>query len=394
VPLLLHLALRALLRNRLSCALLVAAVAAGVGFQIPNTANIDGYTAELLRKGLSRSSGHLLVSSVNPAPIEDAPALTARLRGQPHVLAVSPRLIHAGVVFKRGAHLPVRVVGVDPADEQAATSFCSRLRQGRCLPASGDARSVVLGASLAEQLRLRAGERVKLVLPYENLGEVEYASAWYDVAGVLEPGGGFSADSDLFVPIALLRRVLGRGEIASALVLIVDDVHRAGTYARALQATSGARTRVQPWWEVNEFVANAIAGNRALSTISMVMVIVAVVIPVAALLYILVLHERKQIAVLGAIGFGRGALFAIYLLKAALIGVVGAALGVGLGFGLCALFNAHPIFAHDGFVVRPVLSLRGIAIPTAVIVAVTLLAGLAPALRAARSNPSTELREE
>jgi ABC-type lipoprotein release transport system permease subunit len=145
---------------------------------------------------------------------------------------------------------------------------------------------------------------------------------------------------------------------------------------------------------VSEFVANAIAGNRAISFISLAMVVLAVMIPVWSLLHILVLHERRPIAILGALGFERRAIFQIYLFKAALIGLVGVALGVGVGLVLCELFRAYPIFAHSGFVVRPELSLWGVLVPSAVLFGVTLLAGLIPAFLAARCNPSLELREE
>src|SRR5262245_42683077 len=60
---LVYLAYKTLRRNGISFLLLVLAVAAGVGFQVPNTANIDGYTAELKDKGLARDTGHVLISS-------------------------------------------------------------------------------------------------------------------------------------------------------------------------------------------------------------------------------------------------------------------------------------------------------------------------------------------
>ena len=55
-----YLAFKSLLRSRLSLAFLLLAVTAGVAFQIPNAANINGYTEELLRQGVSRSTGHHL----------------------------------------------------------------------------------------------------------------------------------------------------------------------------------------------------------------------------------------------------------------------------------------------------------------------------------------------
>jgi len=72
----------------------------------------------------------------------------------------------------------------------------------------------------------------------------------------------------------------------------------------------------------------------------------------------------------------------------------GVLLGNGAGWLLCRYFQARPIFSHGGFVVRPELSLSVAAVPSIVLFAVTLLAGVIPALLAARSNPATELRED
>jgi len=391
--LLLRLALQSLLRSKLTLALLVAAVTAGVAFQIPNAANLEGYTRELMRQGMARASGDLLIAPPRAGAIEEVSALLGALRRHPAVKAVAPRLVHGGVISRAGEHQPVRLVGLVPEVEEQATLFCHRLAQGRCpAPGKGSERSVLLGSALAERLAIRTGERLKLIVPYEELGEVRYSSAWYTVAGVLEGGGGFSADSDCFLRLEVLQRLVGADDRASAVSVQLADGRDVAASAAALRPLVGA-LRVSPWWEVSAFVADAISGNRAIGAVSTAMVIAAVMIPVSALLYILVLHERRSIAVLGALGFTRRALFAIYLLKAALVGLAGAVLGNGFGFLLCRYFQARPIFSHGGFVVRPELPLSVAAVPTLVLFAVTVLSGILPALVAARCNVASELRE-
>jgi len=386
------LALRALLRSRLSLVLLVLAVTAGVAFQIPNAANLNGYTEELLRQGVTRATGHVLVESGGPKPLQEVSRLARRLRADPAVRAVTVRLVHAGVLFKGEAYRAIRVVGLDPTAEATTTQFCVHLRAGRCIRDRGEG-EVVLGRRLAQKLRLRVGDRVKLVLPHEDLGEVKFNSERMRVVGVLEGGGGFQADYDLFLPRGELASLIRWADEGTTLSLFIDDHRKAELHARRLRRlVPGAR--VQPWWEANEFVSSAIAGNRTLFMISMVMVIFAVGIPVLALLYIHVLHERQQIAILAALGFTRSALFGIYLAKAGLVGLLGVALGIGGGLGLCALFDAYPIFSYQGFIVRPVINTAVVLVPGAILLGVTLVAGVAPAIRAARANPALELKGE
>lgn len=392
MQLLVHLALRSLLRSRLAFGLLVAAVTAGVCFQIPNAANLAGYTEELLRQGMERMTGHLQVIARDGRSIEGAAATLARLARRPGLRAVVPRLVHGGVAFKGGEHQPVRIQGIDPAAEERATGFCRRLGRGRCMK-EGAAPEAVLGSALAARLKVGVGDRVKVLIPYQELGEVEQSSAYYRVSGVLEGGGAFTTDSDLFLALPLLQRVVGVEDAASVISIYLDDHADAGPRAAELRPLL-PRLEVKPWWEVSQFVASAIAGNRAIYGVSMAMVVAAVMIPVSALLFILVLHERRQIAILGALGFSRPALFAIYMWKAALVGLIGVGLGSALGYALCRYFMLRPIFEFSGFVVRPALKVEVFAVPSLALFAVTLLSGLVPALRAARCEPALGLRED
>ncbi len=392
--LLVHLALRSLLRSRLAFGLLVAAVTAGVCFQIPNAANLAGYTEELLRQGMERMTGHLQVVARDGKAVEGVAAMLARLERQGGLRAVVPRLIHGGVAFKGSEHQPVRIQGIDPGAEERATGFCRRLGRGRCMRAeAGAAPEAVLGASLAARLKVGVGDRVKVLIPYQELGEVEHSSAYYRVSGVLEGGGAFTTDADLFLALPLLRRVVGAEDAASIVSIYLHDHAEAGRRAAELRPLL-PRLEVKPWWEVSQFVASAIAGNRAIYGVSMAMVVAAVMIPVSALLFILVLHERRQIAILGALGFSRPALFGIYMWKAALVGLIGVGLGSALGYGLCRYFMLRPIFEFSGFVVRPALNLEVFAVPSLALFTVTLLSGLVPALRAARCEPAVGLRED
>ena len=70
------------------------------------------------------------------------------------------------------------------------------------------------------------------------------------------------------------------------------------------------------------------------------------------------------------------------------MGLIGMALGIALGLGLCELFDAYPIFSHRDFVVRPMLNAGVVLLPAAVVFLTVLAAGFWPAAKAARSHDS------
>src|SRR5262249_24643285 len=133
---------------------------------------------------------------------------------------------------------------------------------------------------------------------------------------------------------------------ATAVHLYLERAEIVEQIVPALRQALGNEVRVRPWSEMSSGVAMAIESNRNVNHISQLMVILAILLPTLALLWINVLREQRQIAALGAIGFTRRALFAVYLLRAALVGVLGTALGLGVGLLLCRFFLSHPIYQH------------------------------------------------
>src|SRR5258706_2426682 len=163
--LLLFLATRNLMENRLTSALLVLAVAAGVGFQVPNTANLLGYDAEVLEQGLNAGFGDVRVRARSGKRIENANAIAARLAALPGVRAAVPVLAVPGAVGKEGRLIGVMVSGTD------ASALHRPFRvTGGALPSANDRDGILIGAALATRLGLSLGDRVQLLLIYGPAG--------------------------------------------------------------------------------------------------------------------------------------------------------------------------------------------------------------------------------
>lgn len=392
---LISIAAKSLLHNRLVLALLLTAVAAGVAFQIPTAAHLDGYSDELVRAVIGREFGHVLVRPAGLEPFSDADELARKVAAEPYVRGVTVRMVHAGAIARQGEHEPVRVVGLDMAHEEEVTGFCAQLSSGAC-PLPDDLDALVLGSQQAMQLGVKAGDLVKLAMPYRDRGDVDvrlkFSSRDHRVSGILSGAGRWQADFDVYVPLATLRRLFNDAGLGNRIAVFVDARERSGEYAESLQERV-APARAQPWWDVHSFVKHATAGNRRLGALSMVMVLVAVGVPVLALLYINALRERRHIAVLAAIGFDRTSVFRIYLLKAAVVGVVGAIAGLLIAVAVCLLLSHWPVYDYEGFVVRPVLSTKTLVVPAAGVCATCLVAGIFPAWVAARQNTAEVLRD-
>ncbi len=107
-----------------------------------------------------------------------------------------------------------------------------------------------------------------------------------------------------------------------------------------------------------------------------------------------VLERRREIGILRAVGARRRDIARLFLVEAAVIGAAGGVAGVAVGGGAGWLANAMTRqFAHatQALFVMPVwLAVLGIGFG----VAASLVAGWAPASRAARLHPVEALRAD
>lgn len=382
------LAHRGLFENRLTMALLVGAVAAGTGLQIPSAANMLGYKAELLDEGVAAWLGDVRVRSVKEPAFEDGEALAAKLGGYPGVRLALPFLLLPGAVGKEGRFLGAIVMGV-PTD---APTIPFRLLRG-ALPEKDDREGIVLGASIAGRLGVDVGDTVRLrvvlstqpsLLPEENIGRYSVT-----IKGIA--GGSFGSMETIFVERGFLAAEAGTPKAASIIVLHTDDHFGARPLAAKVSADV-PDAQVRAWMDDGAYLWNAISATGSVGAVTQTMVVIAVTIPVLALLSVSVLHRRREVGVLSALGFGQAEIFFAFLLQALIIGLLGVGLGCGLGYALVRFFQAYPIFEWESFVLRPVITVACFLKPSLVVLAATVIAGVYPAWRAARTDPARVLR--
>jgi ABC-type lipoprotein release transport system permease subunit len=222
-----------------------------------------------------------------------------------------------------------------------------------------------------------------MAIDYDNVGRYTMT-----VRGL---AGGTLAYRAVFVSRAWLAKESGEPRAASTIHLHLFDHERARSLAAELAAADSEITAIG-WREDASYVSSYISATRTIVSVSYAMVIAAVAVPMWALLYIHVLKRRRELAMLIAIGFAQRDVFAISLLQAIFVSVLGCALGAGIGLGLIAYFQAHPIYEWGTMAVRPLVATAVFVGPAIVMVLTALVAGSYPAWRAARTDPARVLR--
>jgi len=382
---LIFLAFKSLLHNKLIFALMVIAVVFGLGMQIPNSANLDGYTRELVEESLNAGLGHIIIKPSQGEYFTKANDIGKAAMSHHWARGYASRLMVPSILVKQQVYQGIRVIGIVPSQEEKTFRLSRKISDGAFI-ADDELNAVIIGTRVAEWASVRPGEKVELVI---LMGQTPKPFK-FTVKGILD--AGFISAKDVFVSKKFLESVLKVEYIASSIVVTTDNYRKAARYRKELKDTIPGAA-VATWWEESDFVANAISGNETIRTISEIMVIIGVTIPVMALLYISVLHKRREIGIIGAIGFNKRDIFVIFFLRSLFIALIGIAGGQALGLLISKYFQMRPMFEWSGFIIKPSISFSTITIPTLIIFITTMLSGVYPAITASRYNLANILRE-
>jgi putative ABC transport system permease protein len=373
--------------SALGIAIGVAAIVAVLGLASSSQAALLNEISQLGTNLLTVTNGETFTGATAELPTEAA-GMIARLPG---VTAVQDTGTLADAYAYKSPLIPkieTNAISVDAATLGLPAVAGTSIAQGEFLNAATAREPVaVLGAVTARLLgidRIRPGMRIWV-------GPGGPSGQWLYVAGVLSPDTyAPEIDSAVLVGFPTAKKYLNfDGHPSTIYVRTTPDDEAVTTTvdkllgAQASPENPGQVTVSQP---SDALTAQADA-KGALDTLFLGLGAVALLvgaIGVANIMVISVLERRSEIGLRRALGATRGQIRAQFLAEAILLSLAGGAAGVILGSASTAIYAR----AHGEAVVIPPEAWAG-GLAAAVIIGA--LAGLLPAIRAARLSPTQAL---
>jgi putative ABC transport system permease protein len=374
--------------SALGIAIGIAAIVAVLGLAASSSSTLLNQIQSLGTNLLTVTNGQSLSGASAELPVT-APGMIARLPG---VTAVQYTGLVGGVSAYKSPLIPsveTNALSVDASSLGLPAVAGTSLAEGQFLNAATAREPVaVLGATTAQLLgidRIWPGERIWL-------GPSPAQGQWFYVTGILGPISASYApeiNSAVLVGFPAAENYLGL------------DGHPSEIYVRTVNnpaATSatdkllGAQANPENPGQVNvsqpsdALTAQADA-KGALDTLFLGLGAVALLVAaigVANIMVISVLERRSEIGLRRALGATRGQIRAQFLAEAILLSLAGAAAGVILGAAATAVYaRSH----GEPTVIPPEAWIGGLVAA----LLIGTLAGLLPAIRAARLSPTQAL---
>jgi lipoprotein-releasing system permease protein len=406
VPFEVRVALRYLRAKRkagisLTSFLTVAGVMLGVAALTVVTSVWNGFETAFLDKLLGINA-HAVVLRRNDI-FRDHEATAKALAEQPGVEQVAPFVYSEVIVQSARGVQGVAIKGIDPKatrdlalaryvdpDPARAAEVLDRLPTTTSTVGPG----ILIGHDLQEVLHVDPGDPVTIISPYGGR-DGEARTAQFVVAGVFH-SGMFEFDSRMvFIDLGEAQTFFRLYRTVTGLEVWTEDPMQSLDIVRSAVETLAPDDplafSVKDWSITNRGVFGAVNQQKTLITLVLFIIVVVAAFNIMATLILLILEKGREIAILKSLGASNGSILTIFVLDGQLVGLVGCALGVGVGLATCALLGRYGLKLDPR--VYYLESLPVVVKPlevAAVVAGAMLLATIAttfPAITAARMKP-------
>ena len=411
----------------------IAGVAAGVASLVVALAINNGFRQDLQDRLLG-SSSHINLLRIQSDGISDWRQLLDRLAKEPHVVAAAPA-IYEQVLISRGPRARGAVLkGMIPREERKVSDLLSTVKIGSAdgleetsqnagqgaratqgpatqTPSPTDLQSVenrvaamppiILGTDMADELGATLGSTVLVTSPQGELTPFGMVPKYdrFRVVGIFN-SGFFDYDSSwAFTRLSDAQRLFGLGDLVSVLEFKVDDIYQAGEISRQLEQAAGKGFMATNWMEQNKALFRALRLERLVTFITIGLIVFVAALNILISLTMMVMEKTRDIAVLISMGTRKAQVRRIFIAQGVLIGVVGTAIGLVLGYGLSwagghyhLLSLAPEVYSIDYVPFAPRMT-DGLLV-AGVAIGVSLIATVYPSWSAARILPAEALRYE
>jgi lipoprotein-releasing system permease protein len=299
--------------------------------------------------------------------------------------------------------------GILPELESQVADFGNHMKKGSLNNLRPGEFGIVLGVDMARGLRASLGDKVVLIAPQ---GQVTPAGVMprmkqFTVVGIFEVGM-FEYDNGLALMHIFDAATLYRmGTKVTGVRLKLDELFAAPRVAREMNATLPAGVYAGDWTRAHANFFRAIQIEKNVMFIILLLIVAVAAFNIVSTLVMAVTDKQADIAILRTLGASPACIMKIFIVQGALIGVIGAFIGVAGGVLLALNIDVVvPAIEHTfgiQFLAKDVyyisdlpseLQWRDVGIIAAVSFVLTLLATLYPSWRASRTNPAEALRYE
>jgi lipoprotein-releasing system permease protein len=364
--------------------------------------NLDAGTTDLATLIATGAAGDIQknqAQNTKPAPAASHDPLDAILGDTPPKAGDAPSgaLHPTGDVTPAGGYQS-ELPKDDVLPENIDPDPCRSPEQVKTLP------GVVIGRSLAKRLGVGLGDCLQITSPQIGMsfggGHARPPIAkQFRVIAMFEAGFDQYDSKLVYTDLYEAQAFYEQGDSVTGVEAKVADIEEAAEIGKQVdKLLANGVYHTMDWRELNHGLFTALLIQQIAMSVVLTLIIVVAAFTVIATLIMVVLDKKKEIGLLKAIGASDDAILRVFLYQGGIIGLVGTALGLAVGWVSCKFLLAYgfPLDPMVYFISKLPVNVRPteFIITGVVAILICLVATIFPALYAARLRPSDALRAE
>lgn len=364
---------------------------------------MNGFERELKDRLLSVIP-HAEFKSVYASGIKNWPVEVESLQQHPEVTFVEPYVNATGMLQKGNKMKAVEMTALDPL-YAAGGVIPSLVTASQWLAFQRNENAAILGTGLMHKLSLEVGDKVQILLPQlsEDLSLSAPTTLRLEVVAALDMGGELSNHIG-FMHMSLAAQAQNIQHGAQGIRLRYRDAFAAQQLTREIGYQLTPEVYMSDWTIKDGNLYQDIQLVRAVVYIALSLVIAVACFNIVSTLVMAVNEKQSEIAMLKSMGAKNSLIIAVFMLQGTFNGLIGTVVGVILGVLMASNLASVARFIEDLFGVQFLsgdvyfinflpseLNWNEVYLTALIALALSVLATIYPAIKAAEINPAKVL---
>ena len=402
---------RNLLRSGRRTILTASLITIGVMFVLVYAALSGSFKAYMVSQVTDSMLGHIqihkkgYIASVDNLPLDknmnakQIDKIKEILDLNPYIESYTFRLKLGAMFSNYTASTGIRLNGIDPVNEiKTLPLFGSRIQSDGT--ESLKEGNIIVPELVAKGMNVNIGDTIVLVATNQK-GSVNGLN--FKVSASIEPISG-PGGRDGYIHINDVKKLLRiKGTEVSEVVIRLKDVKHLKETMKLLKPLENIKNKnVKPVFEVHTWEKlspfSTIVKMLDLMDISIKIILISIVLISVLNVMVMSVYERiKEIGTISAMGTTPKTIAKLFLTEGLMLGILGTILGSLLSYLFVFIINTIGITfsfgrQHD-LLLSPSLEINEVLIVSVIVIIISLIASISPAIKAARLNPVDALRQ-
>ena len=321
------------------------------------------------------------------------------LRKNPKVTAFSERVKDFALISSPESSAGILLLGVDPVSELKVSTIHKRIRKGEFLKKE-DHDKILIGAQLSDNLKAGLGDKV-VIMSQASDGSV--AAAAYEVTGIIDAGAEEIDKGLAMITLKAAQDLLVLDGKISEIVVKSGSLNEVDATTMFLkEKINQTKFEVLNWKEISPQVYQWLQFDAVFTSLILFIVLLVVATGILNTILMAVLERTREFGIMLALGTKPGQVVLTVAAESFFLGMIGTFIGALLGTCLVIFFGTKGIdltvissalnsLYYDS-IIYPRLDFINIGIYSLIVLAVSIIISIIPALKASRLSPIEAIR--